>query len=42
MPGRDRGLRLFASLVPRAAGTWSYGAADAAGLREALRQTAEE
>jgi len=28
--------------VARAAGTWPYRAIDAAGLREALRQTAEE
>ena len=42
MPGWHRGLRLVALLVARAPGTWSYGAADAAGLREALRQAAEE
>ena len=30
------------SLVARTAGSWSYGAPDAAGLREALRQAAEE
>ena len=42
MPGRHRSLRLVAPLVARAAGTWSYRAADAAGLREALCQTAEE
>jgi transposase len=32
----------IASLVARTAGAWAYGAADAAGLREALRQAAEE
>ena len=42
MPDRHRGLRLVAPLVARAAGTWSRRAADAAGLREALCQTAEE
>ena len=42
MPGRHRGLRLVASLVARAPGAWPYRAADAAGLREALCQTAEE
>ena len=42
MPGRHRSLRLVAPLVTRAAGAWPYRAADAAGLREALRQTAEE
>jgi transposase len=42
MPGRHRGLRLVAPLVARAPGTWSHRAVDAAGLREALRQTAEE
>ena len=35
-------LRLVAPLVARAPGTWSHRAADAAGLREALCQTAEE
>ena len=34
-----RSLRLISSLVARTAGSWSYGAPDAAGLREALRQT---
>ena len=42
MPGRHRGLRLVASLVARAPGARAYRAADAAGLREALRQAAEE
>ena len=42
MPGWHRGLRLVSPLVARAAGTWPYRAIDAAGLREALRQTAEE
>ena len=40
--GRHRSLRVLAPLVTRAAGTWSHRAADAAGLREALCQTAEE
>src|SRR5271166_3135943 len=42
MLGWHRGLRLVSLLVARAPGTWSYCAADAAGLCEALRQTAEE
>ena len=42
MPGWHRGLRLVAPLVARAPGTRPYGAADAAGLREALRQASEE
>ena len=42
MPGWHRGLRLVAPLVARAPGTWPYRAVDAAGLREALRQAAEE
>src|SRR4029077_1757311 len=42
MPGRHRSLRLIAPLVARAAGTWSHRAVDAAGLREALCQTAKE
>jgi transposase len=37
-----RGLRFVASLVAGAAGIGSHGAADAAGLREALRQASEE
>jgi len=40
--GWHRSLRLVAPLVPRTPGTWPYRAIDAAGLREALRQTAEE
>jgi transposase len=36
------GLRVIAPLVPRAAGAGAYGAVDAAGLCEALRQAAEE
>src|SRR4029434_3503754 len=36
------GLCDIASMVARTAGAWAYGAADAAGLREALRQAAEE
>src|SRR6516165_8327741 len=42
VPGGYRGVRLIAPLVPRAAGAGAYGAADAAGLCEALRQAAEE
>ena len=42
MPGWHRGLRLVSPLVARTAGTWPYRAIDAAGLREALRQAAEE
>ena len=42
VPGRHRSLRLVASLVARAQGARPHGAADAAGLREALRQAAEE
>ena len=42
LPNRHRGLRLIARLVARTPGTWSYRAADAAGLREALRQAADE
>ena len=41
MPGRYRGVRLIAPLVSRAAGVGAYGAIDAAGLCEALRQAAE-
>jgi transposase len=33
---------LVTPLVTRAAGTWPYRTVDAAGLRQALRQTAEE
>ena len=36
MSGWDRGLRLIAPLVARAPSTRPFGAADAAGLREAL------
>ncbi len=42
MSGRHRGLRFIAPLVARTPGTRSYRALDAASLREALRQTAEE
>ena len=42
VPHRHRSLRFIPSLVARTAGSWSYGAPDAAGLREALRQAAEE
>ena len=37
-----RSLRLISSLVARTAGSWSYGALDAARLREALRQATQE
>ena len=42
VPGWHRGLRLVTPLVARAPGAGSHGAADAAGLREALRQATEE
>jgi hypothetical protein len=42
MPGWHRGLRHVASLVARTPGTRPYRAINAAGLREALCQTAEE
>jgi transposase len=42
MPGGYRGMCLIAPLVPRAAGIGAYGAVDASGLCEALRQAAEE
>ena len=42
MSGWHRGLRIVAPLVARTPGTRPYRAIDAAGLREALRQTAEE
>src|SRR5881296_1103350 len=42
VPGWDRGLRHVASLVAPTQGPWAYRAPDAAGLREALRQAAEE
>src|SRR6201991_3477461 len=42
MSYRDRGLRIIAPLVPRTAGVGAYGAIDASGLCEALRQAAEE
>src|SRR4030095_6844665 len=38
----ERGLRVIPLLVPRVAGIRAYGAIDATGLCEALRQTAEE
>jgi hypothetical protein len=41
MPGRDRGVRLIAPLVLRATGVGAYGAIDASGLCEALRQAAK-
>jgi hypothetical protein len=41
-PGRHRGLRLVSLLVARTPGTRPYRAINAAGLREALRQAAEE
>ena len=42
LPGWHRGLRLVSPLVSRTPGTWPYRAINAASLREALRQTAEE
>src|SRR5271156_3014449 len=42
VPGWYRSLRFVASLVARTPGTWPHRAANAAGLRQALRQTAEE
>ena len=42
LPGRYRGLCLVPPLVARAAGFRPHGTIDVAGLREALRQTAEE
>ena len=42
MPDWYRGLRVIALLVARAPGTGSHCTTDAAGLREALRQAAEE
>src|SRR5207244_4039144 len=43
VPHRHRSLRRFvASLVARAQSAGAYGAPDARGLREALRQAAEE
>ena len=42
MPGWHRGLRLVPPLVARTSGARPYRSADAAGLREALCQTAEE
>ena len=42
MPDWHRGLRVIALLVTRAPGTGSHCTTDAAGLREALRQAAEE
>ena len=42
MPGWHRGVRLISLLVARAPRPWSQGAADATGLREALRQATEE
>ena len=42
VPGWYRSLRLVASLVARTPDAWPHRAANAAGLREALRQTAEE
>src|SRR6202051_4307357 len=42
MPDWHRGLRLISPLVARTPGTRSYRSADAAGLREAVCQAAEE
>ena len=39
---RDRGLRCVASLVTPTPGSGAYGTSDAAGLREALCEAAEE
>ena len=41
-PGWHRGLCFVTPLVARAAGTRPHRAADAAGVREALRKTTEE
>jgi len=42
LPGRHRGLRLVSLLVSRTPGTRPYRAINAASLRKALRQAAEE
>ena len=42
VPRRDRGLCVVAPLVTRAPGARPHRSADAAGLREALRQATEE
>jgi len=42
VPHWHRSLRFISPLVARTAGSWSYGPPDATGLREALRQAAEE
>ena len=42
MPGWHRGLRLVSPLVARTSGTRPYRSADAAGLREALCEAAQE
>jgi len=42
VPHRHRSLRFVASLVTRAQSARAYRAPDAGGLREALRQAAEE
>src|SRR5215469_4766477 len=42
MPDRHRSLRLIALLVAGTAGARAYGALDACGLCEALRQATEE
>ena len=42
VPDWHRGLRLVAPLVARTPGIRTFGAIDAAGLREALRQASEE
>ena len=42
MPGWYRSLRVIASLVAPTQGARAYRALDAAGLREAIRQAAEE
>jgi transposase len=42
VPRWHRSMCVVPSLVARIAGSWSYGAPDAAGLREALRQATQE
>jgi len=42
VPGWHRGLRLVTPLVTRTPGARSHRSPDAAGLREALREAAEE
>jgi transposase len=42
LPGRHRSMRFIALLVARTRRAWPYGALDAGGLREALRQATQE